>query len=177
MLTRHAKTPPLGTAALAMQKPELVTHSAKPGAPLRSFEGLAGAVIGDLGYFVTSPNMDIVYSPSLQMCKTPMHWDLHFRKDDPLFFPQPFHASVGDLAVISVPSTLPDHELELAWYRPTNDDFLAHDQNKPWTGMGILVPQLLNRLQQFSQRLLDDVLQCSDNVKQDYYMRHGRDHI
>ncbi|THU79179.1 hypothetical protein K435DRAFT_845547 [Dendrothele bispora CBS 962.96] len=148
MLTRHAKSPPpLVTATVAMKKPELVTHSAKPGAPLRSFEGLAGAVIGDLGYFVTSPNMDIVYSPSLQM------------------------------SVIPVPSTLSDHELQLAWYRPTNDDFLAHDQNKPWTGMGIFAPQLRNRLQQFGQRLLDDVLQCSDNVKQDYYMRHGRDHI
>ncbi|THU92862.1 hypothetical protein K435DRAFT_862048 [Dendrothele bispora CBS 962.96] len=164
------------TAAMVRQKPKLLLHSAKPGTPLRHFDGLVGAVISDSGQFVRSPNMDIIYSP-LQVCNTRMCRDYHFGCDDPLYFPQPFHASVGHLAVIPVPSCLPDHELALAWYHPTSVDFVPQNPSKPWIGIGLLRPNLSQDLRLFCENLINSIIQLPGQLNQDSALSNGQDHL
>ncbi|THU82091.1 hypothetical protein K435DRAFT_872672 [Dendrothele bispora CBS 962.96] len=128
-------------------KPELLLHGACPDAPLTAFDGRVGAVIGDSGYFVTSPNMDLVYSPRFTPCSTRMRRDYHFGTDDPMYFPQPFNMTVGHLAIIPAPSPDSFHNHALAWYRPKPDDFIPHTSCQP---------------------------SRPDNIKNDRYVRDGR---
>ncbi|KAK7453382.1 hypothetical protein VKT23_011646 [Stygiomarasmius scandens] len=152
MASQTTQNTPRITAALVWEQPDLILHSSKPGTPLHSFDGQAGAVILDSGYFVTSPNMDVIYAPSLKLCSTRMHRDFHFGKDDPIYFPQPFHSPIAHLAVIPVPSILPDHNLALAWYQPTSHDFGAHHSSG---GLGLLTTNLTEQLQSWLKWLLE----------------------
>ncbi|KAK7453980.1 hypothetical protein VKT23_011492 [Stygiomarasmius scandens] len=104
-----------------------------------------------------------------------MRRDLHFGKDDPLYFPQPFHSPIGHLAIIPVPSTYPDHDLALAWYQPSESrDFIVHHSSSE---LGLLKPELTQLVQQFVQRLVKDIIQCPNEVRNDSSILLGRDSI
>ncbi|THU88211.1 hypothetical protein K435DRAFT_866499 [Dendrothele bispora CBS 962.96] len=122
----------------------LVLHSARPDSPLTAFDSQVGAVIGNAGYVVTSPNTDLIYSPCFGPCTTRMRRDYHFGTDDPLYFPQPFNMTIGHLALIPAPSTSSFHNDALAWYRPKPSDFIPHS-GMPCSGLGLLGPDLISR--------------------------------
>ncbi|THU97074.1 hypothetical protein K435DRAFT_857976 [Dendrothele bispora CBS 962.96] len=119
------------TSADVYHKPELLLHSACPDAPLTAFDGRVGAVIGDTGYFVTSPNMDLVYSPHFTLCSTRMRRDYHFSTDDPMYFPQPFNMTLGiDPNQKTSSLTLPIHCLIKSALRLVEGLQLAATQDK-----------------------------------------------
>lgn len=47
----------------------------------------------------------------------------NFAKDDPSWWPQPFHPLIGHLAVILSPIDSPSYPLQYAWYQPEPSDF------------------------------------------------------
>ncbi|THU86473.1 hypothetical protein K435DRAFT_868264 [Dendrothele bispora CBS 962.96] len=162
------------TSVDVYHKPELLLHSAQPDAPLTAFDGRVGAVIADTGYFVTSPNMNLVYSPRFTPCLTRMRRDYHFGTDDPMYFPQPFNMTVGHLAIIPAPSPDSFHNHALAWYRPKPDDFVPHTSNPLGSSLGKLSVVLIARIETTTNRLITSALGRSENVKNDRYVRDGR---
>ncbi|KAK7442012.1 hypothetical protein VKT23_016289 [Stygiomarasmius scandens] len=162
------------TAADVRRDPQLLLHSACPEAPLTPFDGRVGAVISTTGYVVTSPNMDLLYSPGFGTCATRMRRDYHFGTDDPLYFPQPFNIAVGHLAIIPAPSPDSFHNQALAWYRPKPSDFLQHDPNLPFHGLEKLSRELITRFETMANRLVNSALERAPTVKNDRYVRDGR---
>ncbi|THV00650.1 hypothetical protein K435DRAFT_793991 [Dendrothele bispora CBS 962.96] len=161
------------TAADVVKDPRLVLHSAQPDSPLKPFDGQVGAVIGDTGYVVTSPNTDLIYSPHVGPCTTRMRRDFHFGTDDPLYFPQPFNMKIGHLALIPAPSTSSFHNDALAWYRPKSSDFIPHT-SMPCSALGLIAPDLISRFESKSNALISSSLDRPAPVKNDHYVREGR---
>ncbi|KAK7461753.1 hypothetical protein VKT23_008183 [Stygiomarasmius scandens] len=157
--------------------PSILLHGAKPSYhPIHhALEGKVGAVISDSGYFVISPNMDVLYAPAVELCRTRMWKNRHFGKDDPLYFPQPYAESIGHLAVIPLPSLDVRHEHALAWHVPSKDEFSRLDPSKPYSGLGTLHANIITQLQEWSEPLL----QCSReaSVSTDHYVREGRNNL
>ncbi|KAE9385067.1 hypothetical protein BT96DRAFT_950114 [Gymnopus androsaceus JB14] len=89
---------------------------------LRSFDGRVATLFQNIGLFVTTPNMDVIHSP-IARCETRMRKFNNFAKDDPLYWPQPYHSVVAHLAVLPCPNDSADHPLCWAWYQPTSADF------------------------------------------------------
>ncbi|KIK71638.1 hypothetical protein GYMLUDRAFT_235941 [Collybiopsis luxurians FD-317 M1] len=115
--------------ALACRDLAGLQSSAVSTAPaIRSFEGRIGSVFRNAGFFVTTPNMDVAYAP-IPICKMWMHRLNNFSKDDPSYWLQPLHCSIGHLSVIPIPSDLPTHPLRLAWYQPSDSDFVPIDSH------------------------------------------------
>ncbi|KAF5366182.1 hypothetical protein D9758_005659 [Tetrapyrgos nigripes] len=156
------------------QDPVTILKPGKSGEVVRYYEGMAGYVLPGSGRVVTTPNMNIAYAPWADCCSTRMRKDFFFGKDDPLCFPQPFHHSITQLAVIPVPSTLPNSPLALVWYRPTLSDFASHDPIKPWDGLGTFKRDLLIHLRTFSDSLMTDLKGSTSQIAQDYHISNGR---
>ncbi|THU88003.1 hypothetical protein K435DRAFT_803851 [Dendrothele bispora CBS 962.96] len=161
------------TAADVDKDPQLLLHSARPESPLTPFDGQVGAVIGDTGYVVTSPNTELIYAPHIGACTTRMRRDYHFGTDDPLYFPQPFNMTIGHLALIPAPSTHSFHNDALAWYRPRPSDFIPHS-SMACSGLGFLAPELISRFETKMNALVSSALDRPTRVKNDHYIREGR---
>jgi hypothetical protein len=104
---------------------------------------------------MTMPNMNVVYAP-VPLCQTRMRRLNNFAKDDPSYWPQPFHCSIAHLSVIPVPSDLPTHPLHPAWYQPLASDFVPVN-NDGLEGNGQLAVEVQNNVTALCQRLLQDM--------------------
>ncbi|KAK1224724.1 hypothetical protein PQX77_012356 [Marasmius sp. AFHP31] len=137
-----------------LNDPSLLTRHANPDAPIRSFEGRVGnAYLGNV--LVTSPNMDVLYTPPINECRVRLRKALHFGQDDPLFHPQPFNRPIAHLAIVRTPSPDPDHRLSAAWVRPTSEDFEQRAALDVCEGLGRLSRALYWRFHAMASEILD----------------------
>ncbi|KAJ3830866.1 hypothetical protein EV361DRAFT_777930, partial [Lentinula raphanica] len=90
---------------------------------IRSMDGQIGAVLADKDMVITTPNASAIHAPIAPTCQTRMRRCYNFAKDDPLYWPQPYHAVIGHLAVIPIPSFDIDHPLRYTWYQLKDEDF------------------------------------------------------
>ncbi|THU75843.1 hypothetical protein K435DRAFT_209485 [Dendrothele bispora CBS 962.96] len=146
-----------------------------PNLPIRSFDGRVGAVIGDSRVFVTTPNMDMIYAPTL-LCQTRMRRCRNFAKDDPCFYPQPYFHEIGHLAVIPCTNLNDDEPLRVMWYIPKESDWeeVAGSSIK---GVGFLKAGLFDRLRTLSTRLFNLVDKMPEEQQRDVYIRRERDQL
>ncbi|KAK7046048.1 hypothetical protein VNI00_007043 [Paramarasmius palmivorus] len=104
-----------------------LTKCAKPGASVKSYDGLCGNIIKDV--LITSPNMRILYEPPLNECRVRLRRDRHFGRDDPLYYPQPFSRRAPHLSVIRVPlpskSDASQDPFSVAWVVPNEQHFVS----------------------------------------------------
>ena len=160
-------------AATIRQTPFLLTHSANPSkcepsptwwsrlrcadcnqkkTALRSVDGKVGALVhvpcGE--YIVTSPNSNVVYVPPMGTCCVCMKKGFHFAEDDPMLYPQLYVAEVAYLSVIprrpSPQAFTTDHPDSMAFYQPSDTDFLLKHPERPWLGLGHLIPSVTSEL-------------------------------
>lgn len=119
--------------------------------------------------------MDIVHAP-IARCETRMRRLYHFSKDDPLYWPQPFHIVVAHLAVIPCPSDTPDHPLRWAWYHPMAGDL--ETINFPGlTGMVRLAQSLLSEIHAMCNTFLQKMAKLPQEHLRDGFMNRGRDQL
>lgn len=134
-----------------------------------------GSEFRELGLFVTTPNMNIVYAP-LSVCKTRMRRQNHFGQDDPCYWPQPFHRTIGHLAVIPSPQVSQHQPLYWAWYQPVERDY-EHVQVHGLVGMMRLSASLKERLREMSAAVLEYTLGLPENLLNDSYLVDYRDQL
>lgn len=109
---------------------------------LTPFDGRVGAVVADGRYFITSPNMDIVYAPPFGLNRSMrFRSDFRYGEDDPLLWPQPYLPHVCHLGCIPLcpPS---DQLLAIMWWKLTREDFVASTANII-TGVGLIAGKKL----------------------------------
>ncbi|KAJ8072102.1 hypothetical protein PM082_015660 [Marasmius tenuissimus] len=148
-----------------LKDPSLLTRYANPDAPIRSFEGQVGnAYPGNV--LITSPNMDVLYTPPINDCRVRIQKDFHFGQDDPFFHPQPFSRPIAHLAVILTPSSDPTHSLSAAWVQPTSEDFEERAALDVCKGLGRLSRGLYWRF----HALASTILERSSSKSEDIYI-------
>ncbi|KAK7029038.1 hypothetical protein VNI00_014748 [Paramarasmius palmivorus] len=133
---------------------EGLTNFARPGSPVRSYDGLCGNNIGSV--LVTSPNMHVLYEPPLQECRVRLRKDWHFGRDDPLYYPQPFHRRAPHLSVIRLPSPNVDESKDpfaVAWTVPTASHFIPTSTSF-CTELGSLQDPLLSQIGDLSDQMI-----------------------
>lgn len=119
--------------------------------------------------------MDVVHAP-VAFCETRMRRLNNFGKDDPLYWPQPFHYIVAHLAVLPCPNDSQDHPLRWAWYHPRPADFEI--VNYPGlTGMFCLSPSLLLQITSMCDILNDTLAKLPQEHLNDSLMIRGRDQL
>ncbi|THU81466.1 hypothetical protein K435DRAFT_559003, partial [Dendrothele bispora CBS 962.96] len=132
---------------------------------LSSFEGLCGNIISDI--LVTSPNMPVLYAPPLNACSVRMRRYMHFGRDDPIYYPQPFNWSSAHLAVIRLP--VPEDSSEpfsVAWEAP-NDRYFVPGSDTFCVGLGVLEKGVLAQLVNLSKDVLGSL---PERYTQDPYL-------
>ncbi|KAJ3739147.1 hypothetical protein DFH05DRAFT_1457453 [Lentinula detonsa] len=164
------QTPGPSTAGDAMD-----VDSDIPPSNIRAFDGRVGSFFPQHSLFVTSPNMDVVHAP-LAMCKTRMRADHSFGKDDPLFWPQPFHRSIGHLAVIPCVDDSPDHPLRWAWHVPKSEDFEAVNI-AGLSGIVQITKSLHQNIRRICNELLSSLVILPIEIRQDGSLVQGRDRV
>ncbi|KAG7093912.1 hypothetical protein E1B28_007548 [Marasmius oreades] len=162
---------PLFSLKEITQQPEILVSFAKPGSPVKSFDGLCGNHIGEV--LVTSPNMNVLYTPPLNECRVRMRKHRHFGYDDPLFFPQPFSRPAAHLAVIRVPQPHTTHPFSVAWMVPDESHFVASDDTF-CAGFGVLQNHIRSKLVDLSKSVIDSL---PENRMEDSYMRPGLEQL
>ncbi|KAE9384922.1 hypothetical protein BT96DRAFT_950224 [Gymnopus androsaceus JB14] len=146
------------------QEPQVPASSPR----LCSFDGHVGAAFTQLGIFVTTPNMDVVHAP-IGRCEMRMRRQNNFAKDDPLYWPQPYHYTVGHLAVIPYPNNSVDHPLHWAWYQPTSGDFKS--VNVPGlAGTVCLAPTLEVEMVKLSRTVLETISKLTEEQQCDGHL-------
>lgn len=132
---------------------------------LCSFDGRAASLFPNVGIFVTTPNMDIVYAP-LGQCKTRLRRQNHYGQDDPGYWPQPFHSIAGHLAVIPSPQVSENQPLYWAWYQPILADFQSV-RFSGLNGMVRLSTSLQESLKKMSTMVLSTILILPEDLRKD----------
>lgn len=84
--------------------------------------------------------MDVNHAP-IGWCETWMRQLNNFAKDNPLYWPQPYHITVRHLAVIPYPGDSLNDPLRWAWYQPSPGDFESVNLSG-LMGVVCLVPSL-----------------------------------
>lgn len=138
-------------------------------------DGRFGSEFPSLGLFVTTPNMDVVYTP-IDRCETRMRVNNDFGKDDPNYWPQPFQIAIGHLAAIPNPVFEDDHPLALCWYAPEDHDF-HHVETPGLTGIVRLAPDLQDSLVTLSSWLRTKLSTVPQEDLKDLYLSRGRDQL
>lgn len=142
---------------------------------LRSFDGSVGSLFKDLGLFVTTPNMDVVHTP-LTLCKTRMRRQNHFGQDDPCCWPQPFHLTVGHLAVIPNPHVSENRPFYWAWYQPVSADFQSvHFPGLD--GMVCLSTSLQEHILEMCTAVSNSILKLPEDLRNDKFVIRTRDQV
>ncbi|KAJ3738531.1 hypothetical protein EV360DRAFT_16080, partial [Lentinula raphanica] len=100
----------------------------------------------------------------------------NFAKDDPLYWPQPFHLGVGHLAIVPCPSNDYDHPLRYAWYQLLDDDFVQI-QREGVDGLVSLAVWVGTKLKALCSELLDSIRVLDDERRADLFLSRGRDQI
>ncbi|KAL0566788.1 hypothetical protein V5O48_015215 [Marasmius crinis-equi] len=130
------------SAQQAQSNPSLLTQYSKShDVPYKFYEGRVGNVFAD--QLVTTPNMNILYEPPINLRKVRLRRDNHFGSDDPLFYPQPFDRQAAFRVCIRVEypdPTLP--QLDTAFKISGVDDFV---KSPSFRGIGCLHRALLDR--------------------------------
>ncbi|KAJ3832709.1 hypothetical protein F5878DRAFT_702762 [Lentinula raphanica] len=143
---------------------------------IRSMDGRFGAILIDKDIVVTTPNVSVVHAPITPHCQTRMRRSFNFAKDDPLYWPQPFHLAVGHLAVVPCPSNDFDHPLRYAWYQLLDDDFVQI-QREGVDGLVSLAVWVGTKLKALCSELLDSIRVLDDERWADLFLSRGRDQI
>ncbi|KAF5341449.1 hypothetical protein D9758_014733 [Tetrapyrgos nigripes] len=154
-----------------IKDPSILTLFAKPGTPLKSFDGLCGNHVGEV--LVSTPNMSTLYRPPLNQCSVRMRRDGHFGPDDPLYFPQPFHCPTAHLAVIRAPQPSPDHPFAVAWI-VLNDSHFELSTQTFCIGFGFLDRRLRSKLVALSDTVFKSIPHGQED---DPYIRSSREHL
>ncbi|KAE9397091.1 hypothetical protein BT96DRAFT_941147 [Gymnopus androsaceus JB14] len=142
---------------------------------LRSFDGRVATLFQNIGLFVTTPNMDVIHSP-ITCCETCMQKFNNFAKDDPLYWPQLYHAVVAHLAVLPCPNDSADHPLRWAWYQPTSADF--EPVSFPGlTGMVCLAQSLQSQITSMCTTFSETIAKLPQEQLRDAYLTRGRNQL
>lgn len=117
--------------------------------------------------------MDVIHAP-IARCETRMRRFNNFAKDDPLYWPQPYHNIIAHLAVIPCPSDSPEHPLRWAWYTPKPADF-EMVTFPGLSGMVCLVPFLISEITSMCNALSEEVSKLPQEHLCDNLMIRTRD--
>ena len=142
---------------------------------LHSYNGRVGSLFPNHNIFVTMPNMDVVHAP-IPFCHTRMRRMNNFAKDDPSYWPQPFHGVIGHLSVIPCPKDSLKHPLHFVWYQPGPNDF-SEIREAALLGFGRLSLLVCSKLNKLCSQLLQDMAGLLEEVKMDPFLVRGRDQI
>ncbi|KAJ3711963.1 hypothetical protein C8R42DRAFT_728282 [Lentinula raphanica] len=143
---------------------------------IRSMDGKLGAVLIEKNIVVTTPNASVIYAPITPHCQTRMRRTFNFAKDDPIYWPQPFHLAVGHLAVVPCPSNDFDHPLRYAWYQLQDSDFQQIDREGVDGLVGLAV-WIGTELRLLCSRLLDSIRNVDEERRADLFLSRGRDQM
>ena len=121
---------------------------------LTSVDGLAGAILSDGRYIITSPNCTTIFEPPLGGNRHLfLRSNLRYGDDDPLQWPQPFVAHYSHISFIQrSPTSVNDCE-RIMWAMPDFSDFTPEDGILG--GVGKLKRQTFLELQVLSLRLIE----------------------
>ncbi|TFK60755.1 hypothetical protein BDN72DRAFT_779000 [Pluteus cervinus] len=100
--------------------------SNSPCSALNPWDGLVGAVVDGGDYFVTTPNMPIIYMPSLRrrIRSIRIRSDFRYAEDDPVLWPQLHTADYCHLGAIPQKPEHDEDPLRLLWTNLAADDFM-----------------------------------------------------
>ncbi|KIJ92392.1 hypothetical protein K443DRAFT_649489 [Laccaria amethystina LaAM-08-1] len=136
------------TAELLEKDPLLlIRNRGKQDEPILWCDGRVGAVLLGGFFFVTSPNMDVVYEPPLGKNQEMfLRCDYRYADDDPLLWPQPYIPSACHYGAIP---HRPEHmgRMDILWWNPDQTDLMVNSSDLV-LGIG-KIP--LDRLVQFRQ--------------------------
>ncbi|KAF5342868.1 hypothetical protein D9758_016103 [Tetrapyrgos nigripes] len=135
-----------------IKDPSILTLFAKPGTPLKSFDGLCGNHVGEV--LVSTPNMSTLYRPPLNQCS-------------------PFHRPTAHLAVIRAPQPSPDHPFAVAWI-VLNDSHLELSTQTFCVGFSFLDRRLRSKLVALSDTVFKSIPHGQED---DPYIRSSREHL
>ena len=142
---------------------------------MRSFDGRVAMLFQNIGLFVTTPNMDVIHLP-ITCCETRMQKFNNFAKDNPLYWPQPYHSVVAHLAVLPCPNNSADHPLRWAWYQPTSADF--EPVSFPGlTGMVCLAQSLQSQITSMCTTFSETIAKLPQEQLRDAYLTRGRNQL
>ncbi|KAK7019383.1 hypothetical protein VNI00_018096 [Paramarasmius palmivorus] len=110
---------------------------------MKPWDGLVGGFVEQ--YFVTSPNMTVLYSPPLPTRTVQRRQDYRYGQDDPLHWPQFFYTNRCHYAVIRRRPTRSSDPFGDWWHNPTEIPFVPDEG--VLTGVGKLHhPYILRHL-------------------------------
>ncbi|TFK57775.1 hypothetical protein BDN72DRAFT_907525 [Pluteus cervinus] len=105
--------------------PNLLLHKRGQGTTLNPWDGLVGAVVDGGDFFVTTPNMPIIYMPPLRRRTRSIRIrsDFRYAQDDPVLWPQLYTADYCHLGAIPQQPEHKEDPLNLLWTNLTAEDF------------------------------------------------------
>lgn len=124
---------------------------------------------------MTSPNMQTIPAP-ISICETRLRKANNFAKDDPSWWPQPYHDTIGHLAVIPCPSDSQSHPLCYAWYQPAGSDFELV-QTPGLSRVVCLAPSVSFEVTYMCDTLRESISALPEALRNDSYLRTGRDRM
>ncbi|KAF9060228.1 hypothetical protein BDP27DRAFT_1430305 [Rhodocollybia butyracea] len=124
-------SPPSGSIVISDTIPPTLTDVQDPSSSkvgkvkldLGPYNACYVSLLSSYGLLVTTPNMMFIPAP-ITCCGTCLHRLSNFGKDDPCCWPQPFHRTIGHLAIIPAPNDSSTHPLRFAWYHLAPRDYL-----------------------------------------------------
>jgi hypothetical protein len=134
----------------------LLRNRGKPHEPIQWCDGRVGAVLRGGYFFVTSPNMDVVYEPPLGKNRAMfLRRDFRYADDDPLLWPQPYVSSACHHGAIP---RRPEHDdrRDILWWNPDQTD-LSVNSSDLVLGIGKIPHDRLVQFQQLVGELQDRV--------------------
>ncbi|RDB19698.1 hypothetical protein Hypma_013215 [Hypsizygus marmoreus] len=135
------------TPDLLKTEPSLLLHNKGTHTEsLTAFDGKVGAVVADGHFFITSPNIEVIYEPPLgAYCEMRFRRDYKYSDDDPLQWPQPYNVPACHWACMPL-LPAPDDPYRIMWSTPAESDWVPSTTGGVVSGMGLLTSELLKLL-------------------------------
>ncbi|TFK61296.1 hypothetical protein BDN72DRAFT_904234 [Pluteus cervinus] len=137
-----------------LKDPDLLLHNPPPESKaLSAFDGLVGTILANGDFFITSPNCNTVYEPTIGSDRRVfLRADFLYGPDDPLQWPQALVPGYAHYATIRLPVQDSSDPLYYMWWLPERSDFRC--ENSTIDGIGRLKGMYVDTLKASCENLL-----------------------
>ena len=121
---------------------------------IHSFDGLAGSVVHNGHFIVTSPNRRFICHPPLGGDRSVfLRTNLRYGDDDPVQWPQPYCDTFPHYACIPACLDLPSHPHMILWLKPDRRNYIKHPG--PFPGLWMLEPAIFRAFTKVAMEILE----------------------